>query len=737
MNVSHSDSGATSPSQESFVGLNAGGDPGVGFASLDTPLVQQTKSEIRSLAAEIAQLAHAGLDSRDFYEGFLPRLCMAMGAKGAAVWQLGSDERLRLAASHALAPELLQGTQPSEAHLRILRCVIAEGQPILVPPGSVNVEAERPTNPLQDALLIVPLRIQETVEYLLEVVQRPSGGPAAQRGYLRFVAQMADLMADYIRRQQLRTASGQQQRLQRIEQWLTAIASASTVAASRQAAVDALRELFGGERAMLLTVSRRARVQAVSGTAAFDARSAVVLAAQALAESMAGPAGETPPDASSVRWMSARDRRQGDRETALPGTPERTAAHNLNDTPATPIWQTHVDTLCELLGCRQLLYLPMNRSGSSLALLAYAETQPQPQTPVRQPDSTAVDAAQLQLARSIGTLAGAASSRFGGGLLWKWGLLPGGIGRDAASPQGMQAVQRWLARLAILGLIISIALFPVPQQISATAILQPLSKQMYYAPASGVVSQVFVDEGDAVDAEQSLLQITSHELEATAESLEIEAKKIAGQIAEKTSRLNRGEDLRPSEKDQLEYDLQELNTTAKAVQLQRSQAQERQRELTVVARQPGTVSSWDLRNRMLNHPVQPGQLLAATFDPQGPWRLQLAVPDYRAGMVAAALQRAEKGAVHVQFSLASHPDQLLDAYAIAMASQVTGQSGAGSAAAKRVVNTEAVIRDATQLPLKKDGAIARATIACGKVPLCWLVFRDAYWALSSRAQMLW
>ncbi|MEZ6078455.1 MAG: hypothetical protein R3C56_23125 [Pirellulaceae bacterium] len=115
-----------------------------------------------------------------------------------------------------------QATPPSPPHERILRCVIAEGQPILVPPGSVKVEADRPHNPLSDALIIIPVRIQDEVEFLLEVIQRPSGGPAAQRGYLRFVAQMADLMADYLRRQQLREFQSDRDRLRRIEGWLTA-----------------------------------------------------------------------------------------------------------------------------------------------------------------------------------------------------------------------------------------------------------------------------------------------------------------------------------------------------------------------------------------------------------------------------------------------------------------------------------------------------------------------------------
>jgi multidrug efflux pump subunit AcrA (membrane-fusion protein) len=260
---------------------------------------------------------------------------------------------------------------------------------------------------------------------------------------------------------------------------------------------------------------------------------------------------------------------------------------------------------------------------------------------------------------------------------------------------------------------------------------------MYYAPANGIVSVVSVDEGDEVNPDQALLHITSHELEADAENLKIELKKVQGQLDEKTSLLNRGEKLTPLEKDQLEYELRELQTTAASIELQISQAKQRLDELAVVARAHGKVSTWNLRNRLLNHPVQAGQLLAATFAPEGPWRLQIAVPDYRAGMVAEAINQSSNNAVRVRFSLTSHPDQVLEAFATEMAPQVTYEAGQTGVASSRVVRTSAALVDSNRLPLKKDGAIARATVDCGKVPLCWLVFRDAYWALSSRFKMLW
>src|SRR5690606_22568219 len=156
-------------------------------------------AEIRSLAAEIAHLSSADLSPDQYLDGFLPRLCMAMGAKAAGAWSIDSSGRPRLIGGHSLPAELIAGDRATEAHDRILRCIAAEGRPVLVPPAGVALEVDRPGNPVADSLIVVPIRVQDRVDYLLQVVQRPTGGPAAQRGYLRFVAEMADLMSDYLR----------------------------------------------------------------------------------------------------------------------------------------------------------------------------------------------------------------------------------------------------------------------------------------------------------------------------------------------------------------------------------------------------------------------------------------------------------------------------------------------------------------------------------------------------------
>ncbi|MEO8269697.1 MAG: hypothetical protein ABI557_08255 [Aureliella sp.] len=795
MEVSTSASGGEYATPEAFVGISAALDASVpnvspAVAALDSTSLQQTKSEIRSLAAEIAQLAGAALDPAEFYQGFLPRLCAAMGAKAAAVWRMGDNESgLQLVAGHSLPIALLdmahhtvrestqhhgdineaatdefrlareatlQPTRPAPSHERILRCVIAEGQPILVPPGSVKVEAERPHNPLNDALIVVPVRIEDDVEFLLEVVQRPSGGPAAQRGYLRFVAQMADLMADYLRRQQLRTFKSDRTRLRRIEGWLTAIAGASSGVQRRALGADAVRDLFAADRVVLISNERRCKVTALSGTRSFDPRSEIILAAEALQRTLlrSGQIFYSDPADRPDEWLPLR-LLASNRRTEASGKSLASSAQDLETSASvgavagksSPPEQAAVDAFCHGLACRQALVLPLDEFGATWAILAYADEPVAPALDMERNDGNH----SLRLARSIGGLMVDRNTTTGAvrwlatvvlGQLWL-GSLPkfGAASGLAPIARKAQASRRsamlWLMRLALVGLIVAIACFPVSQQVAATAILQPCSKQMYYAPAGAIVTQVMVDEGETIHAGAPLLRLTSHELATQVESLQIELTKTQAEVEEKTSRLNRGENLSPLQRDQLEFNLRELDTTLRSLQLQLRDAMEREQELSISSRADGTVATWEIKNRLLNHPVQAGQLLASTFDPNDQWRLLLSIPDHRAGLVSAALDASAQGAVKVHFSLASHPDRVLEAVAVDMAPQVTVQSSDPNSTAMRVVKTQALIKDMASLPLKKDGAIARAAIDCGRVPLCWLIFRDAAWAISSRFRMLW
>ncbi len=696
----------------------------VGVAALDSPLLQQTKSEIRSLAGEIARLAQADISPAEFYAGFLARLTTAMGASGGAIWNCQPAESPAqllitvLLAQHQLPTNLVIADQPTEAHRHILASVLAEGQPVLVPPSNVKLETDRPSNPLNEALIIVPVRVQDALEFVVEIVQRPTGGPAAQRGYLRFVAQMSDLLADYLRQNRLRELACGQQFTGLLERSLCRVASAQSTAAQRQAAIDGLQQLLKSEHAILVAHHphslHKTKVVAIAGTGAFDPRSELVTKLARFTAQLAGDAFD------NVETMNMN----------FVASPYRPAHRSTQEQmPTASTLQAHTDELCGLLGCQRLLALPLGHNRLFSALFSFADVNDS-----EVPHLPAERSTLLRLARSLGTLLEPQAIQS------PWLVWLGAGGRSSLKNSGPSVHQRlrsvWLPRVAIVAALGLLAAVPVPQKIGAEATLKPNQSQFYYAPAAATVASVWVRDGDEVLAGQPLLTLESSELNFQLLRLATERTQQQATIGQLRGTLGKGGRLAPAEKSDLEFKLHSYEQELAAIESELSLRKADRERLTIRARDSGRVSAWGLENRLLGRPVVADDMLVSTYQPQSDWHFEIEVPEGRVGIVSQSLERNE-AAVPVALVLISNPDRVLRGELKSLGAQTTTlvQSTQNNST-ERSVQARVTI-DSSLLPLRKYGAAARATIDCGQVPLVWLVIRDAYCQLSSRIQMLW
>ncbi|MDX1929042.1 MAG: hypothetical protein SFV81_21120 [Pirellulaceae bacterium] len=713
----------------SFVGSFAG-EGAAGVASLDPPLIQQTKSEIRALAGEIAKLAHSAVEPAAFYRGFLPRLVTAMGAEGAAVWQTyesltkhgeldartiddrveghpDSNGKLRLLAHQCLADELMttesitnsqqdrreaqpnvKHVVPTESHQRILECVIAEGAPILVPPQTVNIDADRPTNPLEHSLIVIPVRIEDEVEYVLEVVQSSSGGPAAQRGYLRFVAQMADLMADFLRRQSLREHAARTLRLQQFEYWLTSIAQAGNPARQLRLAADGSAELLNSSQVIILRSGRRPKVLVASGLDSFDPRSETIMAAQSAERFLREQPESSERCLDLCKWKSGTER------------------------------LTSVSNLYELLVSERLVRVRLAEQSDLVAILALNE------------DAAPSPSEMERVASALFGLVDQHPAQANWILKW-WPFRT--ASRSTVQPKRV-AWQRWAIRVACVGIAVAIAFLPVPQRITTTAVLSPKSKNCYYAPIDATVTEISIGENEPVLKGRTLLQLESVALnqslnrltdEQTSNQVRQEYLEFAMSAANASVKADRDLEVR-----RIGAELEQVKGKVAANEREQAFIRAEIAKLKIVALEDGELTSWDISNRLLGRPVARGELLLSTCEPTTDWELQVSIPEHRVGLVGDAFQQYAGQTVPMRFSLTSHPNLLIDGQLTWMADQATRNAGGAN-----VVLSKAAI--VGKLPLKKEGAIAHVTIDCGRVPAIWLVIRDAYWACISRLKMMW
>ena len=70
--------------------------------------------------------------------------------------------------------------------------------------------------------------------------------------------------------------------------------------------------------------------------------------------------------------------------------------------------------------------------------------------------------------------------------------------------------------------------------------------------------------------------------------------------------------------------------------------EEKLKDLEVRSPIAGQVVTWKVNDRLIHRPVQRGQTLLRVADPEGPWQLELHMPDDRMGYIAAAMEKLKK-----------------------------------------------------------------------------------------------
>lgn len=142
------------------------------------------QSNIRGRIAEITSFCATGADANQLLKGCLPRLVECLAALGGAIWLDPNGAKPSLITAHHLPPEA-----SGPKHLKLFHASLLEPQ---IFPAS---HSERDESRQRYLLLFVPLLIARKQALAIEIVQRPVDNPVTQRGYIRFLTQMCDVIA--------------------------------------------------------------------------------------------------------------------------------------------------------------------------------------------------------------------------------------------------------------------------------------------------------------------------------------------------------------------------------------------------------------------------------------------------------------------------------------------------------------------------------------------------------------
>ncbi len=644
----------------------------------DPLLLQETKNEIRSLVQEINQLAQQEIPAEEFYAGFLGRIVSAMAAVGGAVWNSG-ENGLSLAYQVNLAGAELDDTPAGrQQHSRLLGKAMSSGNALIVPPQSGGGGEDAEANPSAFLLVLAPLRVEQEVVGVVEIFQRPGGGPTTQRGYVRFLSQMADLAAGYLKNQRLRSLNDRQQLWKQLEQFLRSIHSSLDVRQAGYSIVNEGRRLIGCDRVSLAVQDGgRLRIVAVSGLDTIDRRATEVRHLGNLAQAVA--------KTKEPLWHAA-------------GSGE-----------AAPQIDAHLQPYVDASHARLVAVLPLLTAKKLVGALIIEQLREAKATDLLRSRS------ELVAEHSAAALANALEHS-GLFLMPLWKVL----GKGASFFRG-RALFKTAGVLALLGgIIYALAVIPADFEVAAKGKLQPVERRDVFARIDGDVVNVPVRHGQMVSRGDVLAELNSPELAEEFERLLGRQKTVQEKISSTNKRLldnNRGgaSRLTPYEESRLAGELVEFRQEAENIRREQELFAEKQKRLRVLAEEAGQVVTWEVEASLLRRPVQRGQVLMTLANPDGPWELELYVPERRLHHILAHGTAVGR---EVTFMLSSHPGAEYQGQIIEFeqSAEVRGEEG------NTILVRVEVDRDT--LPHLHDQTTVTAKVYCGKKSLGYTLFCD-------------
>ncbi len=654
--------------------------------------VGETRREISEIVREVAVAVRKPQSIQHFLAFVADRTLRAMAAEGVVVWrrsptksESSGNSTWAVAARLGRVTDLNFTATEQPVHFALLDDIASNGTPVVVPSTPGATHSDVPANPADVPVAIVPIEVQpmETtpVEYLLEVFIEPDGGVATQRGYLRFVAQMADLTAEFLRSDEIRRLKHRRSIQRQLDSILSRVHSSDDANSIGATLVDGIADAFGFDRVGLCHTS---------GTQA-------QLVAVSYVDSIAqgSPAAEKLRDAS--KWANGR--------SVVPSTHERA---NKGETSTEDL---HV------------LIVAQSGEKSKLRLVCLAKDRD------RELSSDACEDIEHCLHQASIAMSKAARLK----------VLPG-VRRLSSFLVGDEfsvASKRRPASIAFaicLGLVAVMSAFiPVPLTVVASGTLRPSILDNFCAVRSAVVETVHVEHGQAVVAGEPLITLHDDELDQVIRTRIADREGLKAQLDNLKRRLPVAERNRSDESDQLRKEL-ELTEELDGLENELDLLENIQQSLVLKSKNDGIVDAWQIQQRLSGRPLRRGDYLLSVIGRDTSWVVDTKVPQNR----ISSLQRAQgENTLDVLVTLQTDRDVSWPATMEQIGPGVSSNLNAKpeSAVLMSVVDSDdwSTNKNSSYGPL--NGSPVQVVCRCGRVTLAYALLQDAIVAFRSNYQM--
>ena len=627
------------------------------FSSTEPAAHEETWREIEEVVQEVTRQSRAAVPADRFFTGLLESSVRTLAATGGAVW-LRQPEGPRLEHQVNLvrtglvtgpdADDVQNVEQRAQQHQRLLDRISRQTDTHAVSPQSGTTSASAPDglpeNPTDFLLLFCPVIVDDRVLGVLEIFQRPNVSPGAVQGFLRFLAALAELASDYLRNSQLRELQDRATLWSQFEQFTERVHQGLDVDQIAASIANDGRRLIGCDR-VTVAVRKGSRfpIRAVSGLDSIDRRSNVLRAAKDLIRRVVVT--------KEPFWYQD----SADEDHAQPHVeiaPQLTdSVHRyLDESPA------------RLLAVFPLMPSPVAADGKSDSKQR-SSRKDQPIGAILIERFEGASTSGLTRHRSEVVARQSASALKNALEHSNLPFLPllrivGKVGWHLRLRQLPRTV---LVVGSLIAAAVAMVVVPADFTVEGHGELQPAVRRGVFASSDGIVATLAppltANETVSVSSGETLAELSNTDLD-------FELTRVLGEIRTARESLSTKEvqrlnvyDSDPNWESQLEKlsaEEKELEVSVTSLEAQLKALKLQQTDLILTSPIDGQLLTWEAARILENRPVRRGDLLVKVADVDGPWVLEIRVPDQNIGYVNDA-RRELKPELDVSFVLATDP----------------------------------------------------------------------------------
>ena len=668
---------------------------------------ERLKDEVRQAVRQLTEFSRTADDYAQFVDRVLNDIVRITGAHGALLWEMKqansppalsgfSGQAPDDSARAILAPD-------NEGHTRMLMEVIGKKQPVGLSSEAFTgpVDPDAPVVPETFLMLLAPVVNRKQQCYgTLELVQRGNIGKTAQEGYLRFLAQIAQLFQRWHEHRDLNALSQSADGWSRKVEFINEVHQSIDQKETAYAIANEARRLLKADRVSVGKWNgRRCKVVAISSQDRFDNRANVVRKLSKVATASVS--------ADTKFWIT------GDTDGIAPEV-----ARKIND---------YLDES----NCRTFAVIPLVKRPSEAPNLELKKSRRE--KPVKLGalivEYFDADVTEEQIEDDCKLIVGQSELALNNARrhneiflapVWKkLGWLQKLLFRD-------HLAKTMTGLIALIGLVLLMLFLPVDLTMNVDGVMHPEIRQNVYAQTPGAVVEVLVEENQKVTVGTPLIRLRNIELDKEITLTQRQLDTLESELARVRFGLSQGNsDERRGDSSMDDAAQEELLTKQMASQRELMKLLEQKKEmLDVTAPLVGSVITRDPQ-RLRGNYLQPSQKILTISKLDGPWELEVKVPQHKIGYIDYASSEAEKddqdARLPVTCTVAFNPNASLDGELVRISDRTFPDD-------QGVPHYRGVVRVLSMHKLEKPrpGGGVTAKVNCGKCSLGFYCFYQVY-----------